>query len=421
MVTPNCGTEPVELLAYFETGFPIAAGSRRRVHQAVPERHLEHPRGPVHEPHDADAAAALGRQPARPHPAAVDGRAGQGRPAHEPRPVRHRLRLGQVAGRACSPRTASPRTATARRAARLYAAGLNYSMTGVFYNKELAAQIGMTEPPETLAEFEALLAKAKDAGLQPIMQWNAAASGGGLAFPLQNLMAASARRSRSTTGSSRRRARPSTRRPTSRPPSTSSSGSRRVLPGGRQRHRVHRRERPLRQGRGRVHVQRRLAERRLRQGPAGQRRVLPVPAGRGGRHARRDVGAADLRHRRERQARRLRRVLPQLGRHRPDRAPDQRDRRRLEPGRPDRPADPDGRGGLGHQRDAGRRPAWSPQDNGAMDFIANATGHRSSPRAGRPSSRRWSAASRRPRACSRPSRPSTRRNLPSDRSRRSVA
>jgi raffinose/stachyose/melibiose transport system substrate-binding protein len=72
----------------------------------------------------------------------------------------------------------------------LYAMGLNYSMTGVFYNKELAAQIGMTTPPTTVAEFEDLLAKAKEAGLQPIMQWNATASGGGLAFPLQNLMAA---------------------------------------------------------------------------------------------------------------------------------------------------------------------------------------------------------------------------------------
>ena len=71
----------------------------------------------------------------------------------------------------------------------LYAGGLNYSTTGVFYNKEQAAQIGMTEPPATLEEFEGLLAAAKDAGLQPIMQWNDAASGGGLAFPLQNLMA----------------------------------------------------------------------------------------------------------------------------------------------------------------------------------------------------------------------------------------
>jgi raffinose/stachyose/melibiose transport system substrate-binding protein len=72
----------------------------------------------------------------------------------------------------------------------LYAMGLNYSLTGVFYNKDLAEQIGMTEPPATVAEFDDLLAKAKDAGLLPIMQWNATASGGGLAFPLQNLMAA---------------------------------------------------------------------------------------------------------------------------------------------------------------------------------------------------------------------------------------
>ena len=72
----------------------------------------------------------------------------------------------------------------------LYAMGLNYSLTGIFYNKELAAQIGMTEAPKTVAEFEDLLAKAKAAGLQPIMLWGSAKSGMGLAFPLQNLMAA---------------------------------------------------------------------------------------------------------------------------------------------------------------------------------------------------------------------------------------
>lgn len=71
----------------------------------------------------------------------------------------------------------------------LYAMGLNYSLTGIFYNKELAAQIGMTKPPKTLAEFEDLLAKAKEAGLLPIMQWGSAKSGMGLAFPLQALMA----------------------------------------------------------------------------------------------------------------------------------------------------------------------------------------------------------------------------------------
>ncbi len=71
----------------------------------------------------------------------------------------------------------------------LYAMGLNYSLTGIFYNKTLAAQIGMTEPPKTLAEFEDLLAKAKADGLQPIMIWGSAKSGMGLAFPLQALMA----------------------------------------------------------------------------------------------------------------------------------------------------------------------------------------------------------------------------------------
>jgi raffinose/stachyose/melibiose transport system substrate-binding protein len=72
----------------------------------------------------------------------------------------------------------------------LYAMGLNYSLTGIFYNKKLTAQIGMTEPPKTVAEFEDLLAKAKAAGFLPIMQWGSAKSGMGLAFPLQNLMAA---------------------------------------------------------------------------------------------------------------------------------------------------------------------------------------------------------------------------------------
>ncbi|MBZ0282226.1 MAG: ABC transporter substrate-binding protein [Anaerolineae bacterium] len=71
----------------------------------------------------------------------------------------------------------------------LYAMGLNYSLTGIYYNMELAAQIGMAEPPQTLAEFEELLAAAKEAGLLPIMQWGSAKSGMGLAFPLQALMA----------------------------------------------------------------------------------------------------------------------------------------------------------------------------------------------------------------------------------------
>ncbi|MDT0319010.1 extracellular solute-binding protein [Streptomyces millisiae] len=71
----------------------------------------------------------------------------------------------------------------------LYAMGLNFSMTGVFYNRTLAERIGMASPPATLAEFDELLASAKDAGIVPIVQFNGGATGG-FAFPLQNLMAA---------------------------------------------------------------------------------------------------------------------------------------------------------------------------------------------------------------------------------------
>ncbi|MBY8875017.1 extracellular solute-binding protein [Micromonospora sp. PLK6-60] len=67
----------------------------------------------------------------------------------------------------------------------LYGMGLGYSVTGVFYNKEQAAKIGMTQPPATIAEFEELLAKAKAANLQPIMQFNKNTAG--INFPHQAL------------------------------------------------------------------------------------------------------------------------------------------------------------------------------------------------------------------------------------------
>ena len=70
----------------------------------------------------------------------------------------------------------------------LFAMGVNYSLTGVFYNKALAKKIGMTSTPKSLAELDALLAKAKAAGITPIEQFNGGATGG-LLFPLQQLMA----------------------------------------------------------------------------------------------------------------------------------------------------------------------------------------------------------------------------------------
>jgi raffinose/stachyose/melibiose transport system substrate-binding protein len=67
----------------------------------------------------------------------------------------------------------------------LYAMGLGYSLTGVFYNKALAQRIGMAKPPATIAEFEDLLAKAKAANVQPIMQFNKNTAG--INFPHQAL------------------------------------------------------------------------------------------------------------------------------------------------------------------------------------------------------------------------------------------
>ena len=81
-----------------------------------------------------------------------------------------------------------PSSGHPRGAGSLWAFGLNYSLTGVFYNKTLAAKIGMTTPPTTLAQFDALLAKAKAGGVTPIVQFNGGATGG-LLFPLQQLMA----------------------------------------------------------------------------------------------------------------------------------------------------------------------------------------------------------------------------------------
>ena len=71
---PNCGTDPVDAERLLRDRLRPAVQAVRGVHQAVPERDLGHQAGPVHEPDERDAAPAVGRQPARPDPAAVDGR-----------------------------------------------------------------------------------------------------------------------------------------------------------------------------------------------------------------------------------------------------------------------------------------------------------------------------------------------------------
>ena len=184
---PSCGTDPVALNAYFETGFPLPTRLAEEFTKQFPNVTFD-----IKEDQFAnmmensprllseDNAPDLIRLPSMSDLVAnellanLDGYFTEFGWDKFPASQLVQLRV-EEGGRP-------------RGTGSLWAMGLNYSMTGVFYNKELAAQIGMTEPPKTLAEFDALLAKAKEAGVQPIMQWNKGT--GGLAFPLQNLMGA---------------------------------------------------------------------------------------------------------------------------------------------------------------------------------------------------------------------------------------
>ncbi|MFX4292920.1 ABC transporter substrate-binding protein [Streptomyces bohaiensis] len=51
----------------------------------------------------------------------------------------------------------------------LYQLGLGYSVTGVYMNLELAAELGIDGPPQTMAELEEDLATAEAAGVLPIV------------------------------------------------------------------------------------------------------------------------------------------------------------------------------------------------------------------------------------------------------------
>lgn len=64
------------------------------------------------------------------------------------------------------------------------AGGAAGPLVGVFYNRDLAKQIGMTEVPASLADLEADLAAAKAAGITPIV----ASNGDGLVGHLYNLL-----------------------------------------------------------------------------------------------------------------------------------------------------------------------------------------------------------------------------------------
>jgi raffinose/stachyose/melibiose transport system substrate-binding protein len=183
---PTCGTSPVTLEGYFETGFPMPKALTTEFSKQYPNVswHIREDQFAVITQNAprvlADDPPDLMRLPQ------VSGLVKDGLLLNLdpyasafgwdkwPASQLQQLRLGS-GGRP-------------RGEGSLYAMGLNFSMTGVFYNKTLAARIGMTAPPTTLAELDNALAKAKAAGITPITQFNGGATGG-LAFPLQDLMA----------------------------------------------------------------------------------------------------------------------------------------------------------------------------------------------------------------------------------------
>ncbi|WP_367129408.1 ABC transporter substrate-binding protein [Saccharothrix sp. HUAS TT1] len=183
---PDCGASPVVLRARLETGFPLAKALTEeftRQHpnvtwdvreeqfavltQNAPRLLADNPPDLARLPQVSDLAGdGLLRD--------LDGYAAWFGWDDWPTAQLRQMRVGP-GGR---PRGEGP----------LYAMGFSTSVTGVFYNKDLAARIGFREP-STLAEWDDALARAKDAGITPLAGFNAGATAG-LAFPLQALMAA---------------------------------------------------------------------------------------------------------------------------------------------------------------------------------------------------------------------------------------
>jgi len=184
---PTCGTAPVTLNGYFETGFPMPKALTDEFTKQFPNVSWKiredqfavitqnAPRVLADDPPDLMRLPQVSELVKDGLLKNLDGYAQAYGWDKWPASQLEQLRLGP-GGRP-------------RGEGSLYAMGLNFSMTGVFYNKKLAAQVGMSAPPATLAGFDAVLAKAKTAGITPINQFNGGATGG-LLFPLQDLMAA---------------------------------------------------------------------------------------------------------------------------------------------------------------------------------------------------------------------------------------
>jgi raffinose/stachyose/melibiose transport system substrate-binding protein len=184
---PTCGKEAVTMRGYFETGFPIAKALTDEFSKQFPNVKWDiredqfavitqnAPRVLADDPPDLMRLPQVSELVKNNLLKNLDGYAGVFGWDKWPASQLEQLRMKPGGG--------------PRGEGSLFAMGLNFSVTGVLYNKTLAERIEMTAAPATLAEFDGLLAKAKQANITPIVQFNGGATGG-FAFPLQNLMAA---------------------------------------------------------------------------------------------------------------------------------------------------------------------------------------------------------------------------------------
>ncbi|MER7072569.1 ABC transporter substrate-binding protein [Terrabacter sp. NPDC000476] len=182
---PTCGDQPVKLKGYFETGFPLPKELSTEFTKQFPNVTFDiredqfavitqnAPRVLADDPPDLMRLPQVSELAKEGLLKNLDPYATAFGWDQWPESQLAQMRVAEDGSRGSGP---------------LYAQGLNFSLTGVFYNKDLAAKIGMTQPPTTLDELDSALAKAKAAGIVPINQFNGGATGG-LAFPLQQLMA----------------------------------------------------------------------------------------------------------------------------------------------------------------------------------------------------------------------------------------
>ena len=117
---------------------------RRRVHRAPPRRHLRHHRRAVRRPAAERAPADGRRRRARPDQPADRGQHRRGRAGRSTSTTTPRPTAGTTSPPPSSTSGAWTTTASAGSGS-LYGMGIGFTLTGVYYNKDLAAEAGIDD------------------------------------------------------------------------------------------------------------------------------------------------------------------------------------------------------------------------------------------------------------------------------------